>query len=72
MLNEQQQQQTMSRQEEQFRNTIKYTALLSAMSLFLMLAFMLSRRNSHKQKANNLLNEQKNNIQQTLTELKST
>ncbi|MEO7486565.1 MAG: tetratricopeptide repeat protein, partial [Ferruginibacter sp.] len=72
MLNEQQQQQTISRQEEQFRNTIKYTALLSAMSLFLMLAFILFRSNRHKQKANNLLNEQKNTIQQTLTELKST
>jgi signal transduction histidine kinase len=46
--------------------------LLSALGIFLLLAFILIRNNRHKQKANNLLSEQKSRIEETLRELKST
>ena len=70
MLNEQLRQQTIIQQEEQFRNRIKYIALLSALGIFLLLAFILIRNNRHKQKANNLLRTQKTRIEETLSELK--
>ena len=72
MLEEQQRQQTIRQQVEQFRNKIKFTALVSALGIFLLLAFILIRNNRRKQKANNLLSEQKSRIEKTLAELKST
>ena len=72
MLDEQQQQQQTAQEQQQYRNKIKYITLLSASGVFLLLAFILLRNNRHKQKANNLLKEQKNMIEDTLTELKAT
>ena len=72
MLEEQQREQTVAQQAQQFRNKIKYILLLSALGIFLLLAFILIRNNRHKQMANNLLSEQKSTIEKTLTELKST
>jgi two-component system, NtrC family, sensor kinase len=72
MLNEQLRQQTIIQQEQQFRNRIKYIALLSALGIFLLVAFLLIRNNRHKQKANNLLRTQKSRIEETLSELRST
>jgi len=72
MLEEQQKQETIRRQQEDFRNKIKYTALLSGLGIFLLLAFILYRNNKQKQKANVLLQHQKEKVESTLTELKST
>jgi len=72
MLEDQQREQTIIQQAQQFRNKIKYILLLSALGIFLLLAFILIRNNRHKQKANNLLSEQKSRIEETLRELKST
>jgi signal transduction histidine kinase len=72
MLEDQQREQTIIQQAQQFRNKIKYILLLSALGIFLLLAFILIRNNRHKQKANNLLSEQKSRIEEALKELKST
>ncbi len=72
MLDEQKQQQQIIQRQEKFRNKIKYTALFSVLAGFLFLAFILIRSNRHKQKANVLLNEQKNKIAKTLSDLKLT
>jgi signal transduction histidine kinase len=72
MLNEQEQQQKATLEQEQFRNKIKYIALLSVLGIFLLLGFILLRNNRHKQKTNMLLLEQKNKIEHTLEELKLT
>jgi signal transduction histidine kinase len=72
MLQEQQQQQKRKQEEEQFRNKIKYIALLSLLCIFLLLGFILLRNNRLKQKTNMLLQEQKNKIEHTLEELKMT
>ena len=71
MLEEQKQQQDIIRQQEQFANKIKFIALLSAVGVFSLLAFILLLNNRQKQKANNLLNQQKSKIEETLAALKS-
>ncbi len=60
MLQEQQRQQDILQREEQLRNRIKYLLLLSALFVFLLLAYFLFRNNRQKQKANQSLQEQKN------------
>jgi signal transduction histidine kinase len=72
MLDEQQHQQSLRQHEEQFRNKIKFIALLSVLSIFLLLAFILFRNNRRKQKANILLSEQKSKVEETLAKLKLT
>ena len=72
MLEEQKRQQKIVQDQDRFRNKIKYIALLSILGLFLLLGFILLRNNRHKQKANTLLQEQKNKIEHTLEELKRT
>jgi two-component system, NtrC family, sensor kinase len=71
LLQEQQRQQTIIHQAEQYRNRIKYTALIAILIIFLLLAFILIRNNRRKQKANELLSKQKKIIEETLSELKS-
>ena len=71
MLDQQKNEQLEREQQEAFRNKIKYYALLTGMAVFLLLAFILMRNNRQKQKANNLLKDQKSKIESTLTELKS-
>ena len=46
--------------------------LWSAIGVFFIIAFLLYRNNRHKQKANVLLQSQKEKIQNTLSELKAT
>ena len=72
MLDEQERQQKIIQNQEKFKNRTKYIALLFLLGVFLLLAFLLFRNNRHKQKANTLLNEQKNKIEKTLVELKAT
>ena len=72
MLEEQQEQTSLERQHEQFRNNIKYITLLSGLGVFLLLAFFLWRNNQHKRKSNILLQNEKQKVEQAYEELKST
>ncbi len=72
MLEEQERQQNITREREQFKNRVKYTVLVSALVIVAVLAFIFIQNSRQKQKANNLLKEQKNKIENTLSELKST
>ena len=65
MLDEQIKQQKADREQEQFRNTIKYILLLLVLSIFLVFSFILLRVNRQKQKANN-------RIEKAYSELKDT
>lgn len=71
ILTEQERQNALHQQELDFRNRVKYISLIIALAVFLLLAFILFRSNRHKQRANNLLQEQKRKIEDTLVELKS-
>ncbi|HLA57423.1 MAG TPA: ATP-binding protein, partial [Puia sp.] len=72
LLDEQQHQNSIKQGEREFRNRVKYIFLITALVIFLLLAFILWRANRLKQKANNLLQEQKIKIEATLEELRST
>jgi signal transduction histidine kinase len=65
MLEEQQQQQRSEQEQEQFRNRIKYTILIIALCVFLLVSFILLQTNRQKQKANT-------KIEKAYSELKST
>jgi signal transduction histidine kinase len=54
------------------RNKIRTYALLAGLAVFLVIAIMLYRNNKQKQKTNALLKQQKEKVESTLTELKST
>ncbi len=71
-FNEQLQQQEKTQQQKEFQNKIKLYSLLAALFVFLLIASILWRNNRRKQKLNTLLQKQKEQIQSTLTELKST
>jgi signal transduction histidine kinase len=71
-LKDQEQKQEILQQQEKYRNKIKMFALLAILTVFLLIAIILYRNNRQKQKVNLLLQEQKNEMQQTLTVLKST
>ncbi|HEY2348803.1 MAG TPA: hypothetical protein VGH64_07290, partial [Puia sp.] len=72
LLDEQQSQNSIRQKEQEFRNRIKYILLVVVLAIFLLLAFIFWRANRLKQKANILLGNQKNKIEETLAELKST
>jgi two-component system, NtrC family, sensor kinase len=72
MLSQQQQQQATQQEQQQYRNKTRLLALVGLLVVFLLIAILLQRNNRHKQKANVLLQHQKNEIQNTLLELKST
>jgi two-component system NtrC family sensor kinase len=71
LLAEQQRQNSITQQEQEFRNRVKYILLLTASAIFLFIAFILLRTNRDKQRANNFLQLQKRKIEDTLAELKS-
>jgi two-component system NtrC family sensor kinase len=58
--------------QQQFRTQLKIYGLIGGMVVFLILAFVLYRNNTQKQKANVLLKTQKQEIETTLGELKIT
>jgi two-component system NtrC family sensor kinase len=58
--------------EAAYKEKIRLYGLLSGLSALLIIAFMLFRNNRHKQKANVLLRQQKQKVESTLSELKST
>jgi signal transduction histidine kinase len=55
-----------------FQTQLKLYGLLAGLGLFLVVAFILYRNNRQKQKANKVLQEQKDKVESTLHELKST
>jgi len=71
-LNEQQRQQEILQEQERYKNKVRTFALLAILGFFLIIAIILFRNNHQKHKVNLLLQDQKNEIQQTLTILKST
>jgi two-component system, NtrC family, sensor kinase len=68
----QQQEQLRKDEKKQFETRLKMYGLIAGMAGFLVLAFILYRNNKQKQKANNLLQTQKQEIETTLGELKNT
>jgi signal transduction histidine kinase len=72
VVEEQGRQQKIKEEDLQLKNRLRYIFLLSALGVFLLLAFIQYRSNRQKQKANTLLQEQKAKIEKTLTELKAT
>jgi two-component system NtrC family sensor kinase len=57
---------------ERIRNQVRTYTLLGVLSFFLFGAILLYRNNKHRKKANELLQQQKEEVQQTLKELRST
>jgi two-component system NtrC family sensor kinase len=70
--NEQLRQKEVEAAKITYENKIRIYALVAALSFFLLLAIILYKNNKHKQKANALLTEQKEKVESTLSELKST
>ena len=67
---EEQRQQEISIAEEKYRDQVRFYVLLTALGVFLLIAFLLYRNNREKQKANILLRNQKQEIERTLANLK--
>ncbi len=65
MLDEQRNQQKILMDQENYRDKIKYTILISAVGILMLLGFILIRNNRHKQKA-------KDRVEHAYTELKNT
>ena len=59
-------------QQTAYRNRIRVYVLLGGMLALLLIAFILYRNNKNKQRLNTILRSQKDEIQFTLSELKST
>ncbi|MEP6617285.1 MAG: ATP-binding protein [Ginsengibacter sp.] len=58
--------------EAAYKEKLRWYGLLSGLAVLLVIAFLLFRNNLHKQKANALLRQQKQKVESTLSELKST
>ena len=71
-LGEQQRQQEILREHEQYKARIKYITLLAVIAASLLLSFTLYKRNKRKQHTNLLLQRQKQKVESTLSELRST
>jgi len=69
---DQERQKEIEASELKYRNQIRTYSLLGGLIALLVIAGILFRNNRNKQKANALLQQQKEKIESTLTELKST
>lgn len=69
---ERQRQQDIETEKRNYSNRIKLYVLAGILIMFLLIAIILLRNNRQKQKANLLLQSQKQEIQKTLSELKAT
>ena len=58
--------------KKEYETKIKMYGLISIIAVVLVVTFILYRNNNHKQKANILLQEQKQKIETTLTDLRAT
>ena len=64
--------QQLEKEKETYQNQLKLYALLTGLGILLLVAFLLYRNNRQKQKANTILQEQKEKVESTLSQLKST
>jgi signal transduction histidine kinase len=64
--------QQLEKEKETYQNQLKLYALLIGLGILLLVAFLLYRNNRQKQKANIILQEQKDKVESTLSQLKST
>ncbi len=69
---EQMRKQEAEQEKIQMQNKIRTYAMLSGLAIVFIIAFFLYRNNRQKQKANTLLQQQKEKVEITLSELKST
>jgi C4-dicarboxylate-specific signal transduction histidine kinase len=69
---EDQRQQELAAEKSKYQNKIKTNILLGILTTILLIALILYRNNKQKQKANQLLHQQKEEIQSTLSQLKET
>jgi signal transduction histidine kinase len=72
IFNEKLRQQEVIEEQAAFRSKIKIYSLAAGLFVMLLIAAILLRNNKHKQKLNSVLRTQKEEIQNTLSELKST
>jgi two-component system, NtrC family, sensor kinase len=63
--------QELTARDQRLQNNIKVAALLTALLVIIIVALILWRNNKQKQKANALLQQQKREVQNALTELKA-
>jgi signal transduction histidine kinase len=71
MLDEQKRKQDLIKEQTAYRNKIKYVALFLLLGFLAILAIVQRRNNLHKQKINQELNHKKENLENTLSALKS-
>ena len=71
-LDEQRRQQEIAAEKEQYNNRLWRYGLMFGVFFMGIIAFILFRNNQHKQTTNHQLQQQKDKIQRTLSELKST
>jgi signal transduction histidine kinase len=69
VFDEKQRQQEIESANERYRNQIRTIALLCALGVFLIIAFILYRNNSQKQKANKVLENTLTNLRSTQSQL---
>lgn len=69
---EKQRQQEIATAQEQYRDTVRMYALIGVLAVFLLLVIIFWRNSNQRKKANQLLQKQKEEIQNTLAELKTT
>lgn len=79
ILNEQQRQQQLQEEKDKLQYRFRMTALLATLGAFLLIAIILWRNNQRQKKANRLLNKQKelissqrNDLEKTIDQLKTT
>ncbi|MBS1520296.1 MAG: tetratricopeptide repeat protein, partial [Bacteroidetes bacterium] len=71
-FDEKQRQQDIAVAREQYRQNVRMYALIAGLGVVLLFAFIFWRNSKQRQKANELLQHQKEEIQNTLGELKTT
>jgi two-component system NtrC family sensor kinase len=71
-LNEQLRLQHIEQEKVLYQNKIRAYAMLAGLVVFMLIAFLLYRNNRNRHKANLILKQQKEELQSTLSELKST
>jgi two-component system NtrC family sensor kinase len=71
-FNEQLHKHEVENQKIQYQNKIRTYAMLTGIGVFMVIAFLLYKNNRNRKKANVLLHQQKEELQSTLSELKST
>ncbi|MEP6684934.1 MAG: ATP-binding protein [Parafilimonas sp.] len=71
-IREQNRQQLIEQEKLQYKNKVRLYALLGGLLVIIIIALILYRNNLQRKKANNVLHKQKEKIENTLHELKST